>query len=184
MPARPIAVRQRSKDRRWREDVDSHAAGARLAHIVTLRGPTQQSIAAKRVQCSVKLHESGVRQHIDRAAMQSLPSSSEALAMQHKIHLVRVRSHRQPFGLAPRLGEGFRVLAAALETGPVSGSERCWLIKEKQFGVVTTPDVALAALEIEHAADPLPRCPPPRRQRLGVGMKTPAAIAEQRPARR
>src|SRR6202043_1257933 len=85
---------------------------------------------------------------------------------------------------APMLGKFLGILAAALEAGPMPGRERGRLVEKKQLGVEAAPDVAPAALEIEHAADPLPRRPAPRRQRLGVGVKTAAAIAAERAARR
>src|SRR3984957_19151052 len=66
----------------------------------------------------------------------------------------------------------------------MAGRERGRLVEKKQLGVEAAPDVAPAALEIEHAADPLPRRPAPRRQRPGVGVETPAAVAEQSAARR
>jgi hypothetical protein len=62
------------------------------------------------------------------------------------------------------------------------GSKCAWLIKKKQLGVETAPDIAPAALEVEHAADPLRRRPTTRRQRLRVCVKTPAAVAHEQPA--
>ena len=62
------------------------------------------------------------------------------------------------------------------------GRQRGRLIEKEQLGVEPAPDVAMAALEVEHAANPLPRCPAPRRQRLRIGMETPAAIAQEQSA--
>ena len=107
----------------------------------------------------------------------------ETFAMQHS----SISAHgaaAKPARLAPCLGKSLGIFAAALEARPVTSRERSRLVKKEQLGVVTAPDVALAALEVENAADPLPRRPAPRRQCLCVGVKAPAAVAEQRPARR
>src|SRR3984893_5330165 len=85
---------------------------------------------------------------------------------------------------SPMLGKFLGILAAALEAWPMPARERGRLVEKEQLGVEAAPDVALAALEVEHAADPLPRRPAPRRERLGVGVESPAAVAEQRAARR
>jgi hypothetical protein len=84
----------------------------------------------------------------------------------------------------PGPGESLRILAAAFEAGPVSGGERGRLIEEKQLGVIAAPDVALAVLEVEHAADPLPRRPAPLGQPLIVGVDASAAVAYEQAARR
>jgi hypothetical protein len=74
----------------------------------------------------------------------------------------------------PRLCGGTRSRAGA-------GGKRGWLVKKEQLGVGTAPDDPPAAPEVEHAADPLPRCPAAPRQRLCVCMKTSAAVAHEQP---
>jgi hypothetical protein len=84
--------------------------------------------------------------------------------------------------LAPFFRKGLRVFAAALEARPVPSGQRGWLVK-KQLCVEAAPDVAPAALEVENAADPLPRRPPMRRQCVRVCVKAAAAVAHEQPAR-
>src|SRR6185295_14266797 len=79
--------------------------------------------------------------------------------------------------------EGLRVGAPAFEARTVASRERGDLVEEEQLGVVAAPDVALASLEVQDAADPLPRRPAPVSQGAVVAMKLAAAIAEQQPAR-
>src|SRR3954468_13328816 len=74
--------------------------------------------------------------------------------------------------------------APAFEARPVAGGESSRLVEEEQLRVPAAPDVALAALEVEHAANPLPRRPAPPRQPLLVGMNPAAAIAHVEPTRR
>src|SRR5271154_3949503 len=85
----------------------------------------------------------------------------------------------QPFCLTPRLGKRFGILAPAFETRPMPSRECRRLVEKEQLGVIAAPDVTLPALEIEHAANPLPRRPAPLRQCFGVGMETPAAVTKQ-----
>jgi hypothetical protein len=68
--------------------------------------------------------------------------------------------------------------------GAVAGRERGRLVEEEELGVEAAPDVALAALEVEHAADPAPRRPAPGVERARIGVEAAAAVAEQRAARR
>jgi hypothetical protein len=81
--------------------------------------------------------------------------------------------------LRPIFRQELRVLTPALEAWPVPGGKRGWLVKKEQLGVETAPDLASAALKVEHAADPLPRRPTMRRQRLRVCVKAPAAVAHE-----
>src|SRR6185437_4837325 len=98
-------------------------------------------------------------------------------------HLVHRRRRRALLLAGEQRRKGFRVLAPAFEARPVAGGERCHLVEKEQLGVIAAPDVALAVVEFEYAADPLPRYPAASRQRLIVEMKFAAAIAHQRPAR-
>ena len=84
----------------------------------------------------------------------------------------------------PEAGESLRILAPAFKARPVPGGERGHLVEEKQLGVIAAPDVALAALEIQHAADPLPRRPAALGQLSVVGVDAPAAVAHEQAARR
>ena len=97
-----------------------------------------------------------VGKRVNRAPMQAFGLAVEPLGVQHLIH----RRRRRAFLLAgEQRRKGFRVLAPAFEAGPVAGRERRHLIEKKQLGVIAAPDVALTVLELEHAADPLPRGP-------------------------
>src|SRR5690242_3512194 len=88
---------------------------------------------------------------------------------------------------ARRRGEQFReflgILAAALEAGPMAGSERRHLVEKEQFRVIAAPDVTMPAAEIQHATDPLSRHPPARGELLSVGVEFAATIAHERAAR-
>src|SRR5208282_3052375 len=116
--------------------------------------------------------------------MQTFGTALQAFAVQHLVNLAGGRPRAALARLSPCLGKGLRIAAAALEAGPMPRRKRSRLVKKKQLGVEAAPDIALAALEVEHAADPLPRCPAPRRQRLRIGVKSPAAVAHEQPARR
>src|ERR1700726_2224786 len=98
--------------------------------------------------------------------MQTLGTAAQAFAVQRVIHLAGGRPRVYPVRLAPCLSKGLRILTAALETRPMTGRKRSRLVKEKQLGVETAPDVALAIFKVEHATDPLPRRPTSRRQRF------------------
>src|SRR6516165_193116 len=143
----------------------------------------QQRATANGERFAAARDDSAVGQRIDVAPMHALDASAKTLGVQHLVHRGSVRPCRKPSCLAPCLGEGFRILAAALEARPMPGRQRRHLIDKKQLGVVAAPHVALPALEIEHAANPLPRRPAPPGQRFCVGMKAAAAVAEQRAAR-
>jgi hypothetical protein len=88
--------------------------------------------------------------------------------MQNIVYLRRVGQPVKSARLAPFFRKGLRILAAALEARPVPSGQRSWLVKKEQLGVEAALDVAPAALEVENAADPLPRRPPTRRQCLRV----------------
>src|SRR5437660_451822 len=89
------------------------------------------------------------------------------------------------FASSATVAVGFELISpgARMPAGPVSSGERGRLVEEKQLGVITAPDVALAVLEVEHAADPLPRRPAPPGQLLIVGVEASATIAHEQAAR-
>jgi hypothetical protein len=116
--------------------------------------------------------------------MPALGPSIQALAVQHLVHFAGARPRVQALRFTPSLGKGQRVRAAAFEAGPVPGRERGRFVEKEQFGIEAVPHVAAATPEIEHAANPLPRHPAPRCQRLCGGMQAPAAIAHEQAARR
>ena len=103
--------------------------------------------------------------------------------MQNHIHLGRARPRGGALGTLPRIREGERVAAAALEARAVAGRQRGRLIEEEHLGVAVLPDVAMPALELEQAADPRSRSPAPQGQRAGIGMDAPAAIAHEQAER-
>ena len=124
--------------------------------------------------------ENAVRQLVDVAAVPPFGAAVEAFGVQNVVH-------RRRAGARPVAGKFQRevgcFLAPALEAGPVPGRERGHLVEEEQFGVVAPPDIALAALETQHAADPLPAGMAALAERAIVAMEFAAAIAEQRSAR-
>jgi hypothetical protein len=78
-------------------------------------------------------------------------------------------------------GEFIGVLAAAFEAWPVAGREGRHLIEKEQLGVAVAPDLALAVIEFEFAADPLQRRPAAASQLAITVMNAPAPIAQHRP---
>jgi len=66
-------------------------------------------------------------------------------------------------GAAGQSCKSLGILAPALEARPMTCRERSDLVEEKQFGVGVAPHLAMPVIEIEPAADPLLRRPPPFR---------------------
>ena len=184
MPARLITSGQDANDRRRREHVDHAAARSQNARVVTPRRPGQQRIAADTESCAAERDESTVRQGVDVATVPALGAALQALAVKHLIHIRSAGAPAATTRFAPIFGKSFRFLSPAFEAGPVPGGERGRLVEKEQLGVEPPPYVALPPFEREHAADPLPRSPAPRRERPRRGVKPPAAIAHESAARR
>src|SRR5690606_33054866 len=91
----------------------------------------------------------------DVAAVRAFPAAHEALGLKDVVH--RRGTQTMPGCALPRSGEGQRMRAPALETGPMTGRERGHLVEKEQFGVAVAPDATPPVLEIEPAADPLLR---------------------------
>ncbi len=83
-----------------------------------------------------------------------------------------------------RCKKGIGGSAAALKTGPVASGKCCNLIEKKQLGIAVAHDLALAALELEHADDPLPRRPAPFAQCFGLWIMDPATTITKNRATR
>ncbi len=73
--------------------------------------------------------------------MQALGAPLQTLGVQHIIHLAGFGRRGKPARLVPLRSEGLRLLAAALEAGPMSGRQRRRLVEEEQLGVVAAPRV-------------------------------------------
>lgn len=184
MPVRPIASGKHAKDRRRRKHLDYCAARSRNARVVTLRRPVQQRVAADGESGAVHRDEGAVRQAVDAVPMPVLGAALQTLAMEHLIHLRGAQTTAQAVGHTPILGKTLGILSPAFEAGPVPSGQRGRLIEKKQLGIEPPPDAAMPSFEREHAADPLPRSPAPRRERPRRGVKPPAAIAHKNAARR
>jgi hypothetical protein len=104
----------------------------------------------------------------------------EALGVQQPVHGRGARAF--PFA-GKKFGKFLGILAPAFETRPVAGGERRHLVKEEQFAVAVAPHFAVAIIEGQFAANPLPRDPAAGPQRFVVAMQAPAAIAYELPAR-
>jgi hypothetical protein len=115
--------------------------------------------------------------------VQTLGAAVKPLGVQHQIHLVGARALAKLERLCQNRAKRFGILAPAFEAGPVPGGERGHLVEKKQLGVIAAPDVALAVLEVEHAADPLPRRPAALGQLRSSVVEAPAAIAHEQAAR-
>lgn len=116
--------------------------------------------------------------------MKTLRTSPQTLTMENVVHSSGVRPRAQAICVTPFPGKCQRILAAALKTRSVSRRERRRLIKKKQLGIGAPPDVAMPPLEIEHAADPLPRRPAAAGERPCIHMEPAAAVAHEQPTRR
>jgi hypothetical protein len=85
----------------------------------------------------------------------SFGAAVEPLLLEDHVHLGRVRNadllRLGPFRRKPR-----GVPAAALEAWAVAGRERRHLIEKEQRGVAVAPDLVVAVVERQDAADPLP----------------------------
>jgi len=183
MPTRLITGGQHFQGR-WRgEHVDHCAARPPNTRSVALRGPAQERIAADGESCAVERDDGAIRQAVDAAPMPALGAAPQPLAVEHLIHLRGARTAAQTVRDTPIMGKTFRFLSPAFEAGPVAGGERGRLVEKKQLGVESSPHVAMPSFEREHAADPLPRSPAPRRQRARRRVKPPAAITHENAAR-
>ena len=181
VPERVEAGLEHRNDRRRREHIDLRwrADAGALA-----RSPTASSAAGgfrarqtprHRARSWRRRASSSSARRCRRLALPSSRSACRTLSMAGALARLRFAGEQR--------GEAFRVPAPAFETGPVAGGERRHLVEEEQFGVAVAPDVALAVFEIEPAANPLPRGPAARAERLALVMQPPAAIAHQRAAR-
>ena len=181
MPPRRIAARQHFDHRRRRQHLHLDALRARaplgVARASSAAGAVPFTANASSPD-SVTNAPSGKSSSLRLCSRLARPSSRSACS---------TSSISGALARAPRpanfSAKSLRLLAAAFEAGPVAGGERGRLVEEKQLRVIAAPDVALPALEAQHAADPLPRCVAPFRQRPVVAMEFAAAIAEQRAAR-
>src|SRR5262249_5324262 len=131
----------------------------------------------------VERYKSAVRQIIDATAMAAFRFAAQSLALQDFVHARSGRPPCQALRLAPIFGKCLGILAAAFEAWPVAGGERGRFIEKEQLGIEPTPHLAFALFELGYTADPLPRYPAAARERLRVGMKSPAAIAHEQAAR-
>ncbi len=140
----------------------------------------QQAVAAHGEGLTLAHDHGAVGQRVDVAPVRALGFAVEPFGVQDFVHRRRARA----LGLAgEQRGETLGILAPAFEAGPVAGGQRRHLVEEEQFGVAVAPDLAMAVVEIEPAADPLLRRPAPRRELALVVVNAPAAIAQQRAAR-
>lgn len=183
MPVRRVARGKNFQYRRRRKHVGRHAAQPWPSSIVALRRPAQQRIALDRKGGAIHRNERAIGQIVDLAAMQLLGASIKAFGVQDRVYLRRTGSRGEFVRDTPKFSESLRVFAAAFEARPVPGRERSGFVEKKQLGIKTAPDVAVAAFEVDYAANPLPRRPAPRGQGLGIGVKAAAAVTEEKPAR-
>jgi hypothetical protein len=184
MPAWPIAGVQHIENRRRGENFDHTSAWPRYAFLVTRCRPAQQRVAAHGKGGAVAHDKSALRQAVDAAAMAALDASIQSFAMQHVVHFRSARPPAQIFRSAPMFGKCLGILATALKAWPMTSGERGRLIEKEQLGIEPAPDVAMTPSELGDTADPLPRRPAARRERLRVGVKSPAAITHEQAASR
>ena len=137
-------------------------------------------IAAHGECFAVEHNHRAIGQRIDGAPVHAFDFADEAFGVKDFIH----RRRGCAFWLAGKQqGELLGVPPPAFEAGPVTGGERGYLIEEEQFSVEVAPNIAMASMKIEDAANPLPRRPAAAGQLFLVGVKPRAAVAHKRPAR-
>jgi len=141
----------------------------------------QQTVASDSKGFPVKRYHCAVGQHVDGPPASAFGFVIQAFGVKRPIHCTGrcalVLAGKQP-------GEKFRIAATTFKTWPMPRRKSRHFVEEEQFRIVATPHIALAILEVENAADPLPRCPTPAGQCAIGGVKLAAAIAHQRSARR
>ena len=114
-----------------------------------------------------------------------LPIAIHTLGMQHLIHRRGAGALVAAVRPGPQFGEPVGVGAPAFEAGPVTGGERRGLVQEEQLGVaIGLHDLAMPALELEHAGDPLSGGPAAGPDGLVGCVEGPAAIAHQQASMR
>ena len=86
--------------------------------------------------------------------MPAFRAAIEALGVQHPVDLGGAWSGVVPAAASKGGSEGLGIRAAALEAGAMTSGQRGRLIEKEQLGIALAPDVAVAALEFEPAADP------------------------------
>lgn len=150
-----------------------------LSFMIAVQCPAQQGIAAHCKDTVLQRHESAVGQVIEVSPVKALRTPLQTLTMENVVHLSGAGPRAQATCLAPFPGKCHCILAAALEAWPVSRRQRRRLIEKKELGIEAPPDVAMPPLEIEHAADPLPRRPAAAGQRPCIRMEPAAAVAHE-----
>ena len=156
MPLRPVAGGKHGQDRRRRQHIDDRCGNPPLAGVIAGRRPAQQFVATHRERPLLQRENRAIGQIVKFAPVAALFTPIETLGMQPPVHLLGTRPRAQLKGVLPAPGERLRVIAAALKTGAVAGRKRCHFIEEEQFGIAVAPNLAMAILEIEPAANPLP----------------------------
>ena len=101
-------------------------------------------MAADREGALLPCDNGAIRKNADGTPVQALGATVQALAMQHRVYLAGTRRRAELRRLLPRLCERDSVATATFEAGPVTGGQRGHFVEEEQFGVGTTPDVAVA----------------------------------------
>ena len=178
-----VASRQDGENCRRREHIHLDAARFRSAGIIGFRCPAQERLAAHRKgPLLLRGDERAIGQRVDIPAMEALHASTPPLRWSiSSISSARGGRACSPFASCHCAANVHRILAAAFEAGPMASRERRRFIKKEQLGIEAAPDVAMPSLEVENAADPLPRRPAAVRQCLYIGVKTTAAVAHEQP---
>ena len=178
MPLRRISGSEYGENGRRREHIDYDRARPALARVVARGRPAQQRTVMHRPGAVFQRDKCAIGQIADAAAMAALASIIQAFGVQDRIHLGCARRNTKFSGVHPVIGEGLRVFAAALETWPVPSRKRRHFIEEKQFSVTPAPDLALAVVEFQPAANPGARHMAACAKSAVVAMKFAAAITE------
>ena len=117
--------------------------------------------------------------------MRAFHPADPAIGIEDAVDLGEERRLRETEASHERVAIGEGVAAAAFHAGAMTGRECGHLVAEEELGIAVAPDLPAAALEREHAAEPV-LCRLDARGHLatlGI-MEAPAAIAEEQPAGR
>jgi hypothetical protein len=188
VPARTVTIGQRSQDAGRGQNAGDDPARALSPRGIAARRPLQQRRTPDRERLARRFRqreEGRVGQIVDRHEVPALRASGlkarQALRMEHAVDLAGAQSDGAPASGGEGGGERARVGAATLEAGAMPGGERGRLVEEEQLGIARAPNLAMPPLELEPAADPGARHPPPQPQRAVGAMEAPAAVAEEQP---
>ena len=163
--------------------------GAAQRRAVAGRAPGKKAIAVNEI--GLRAPPSAKRTNAPSGSARELgavgdfpPLRADPLGMQRHVHLGRPGRCGPAARLGPQRRKALGIAAAALEAGAMAGGQRRRLVEEEQLGVAVGLHhrLAVPALELEHAGDPLPGGPAAGPERPVGQMEGAAAVAHHEAA--